>query len=877
MRTKAKLASVATVLLCGLLLLLFSSCRVSQRGGTSQRPGAEKQTVDPVLVYSTLLGGASYSGISGIGQTATAIWVDGPGNLYVAGTTTSKNFPVTPGAAQTQPQSGFLSKIDPTGKTLLFSTYVQGLFPAAIAVDASGNIYLGGGSGGDLPIPAGGKPFEGTPKSLGIIEFNATGTAILNATYLGGSGIDYVTGLAVDSTGVYVAGTTTSNDFPVQNALQATIGSSGTNAYAAKFNTTLSSLFYSTYLGENSTADAGGGPHSLAVDSYGNVYVVGGAGPGFPMTSGAIQSTCPDSCVFVAELNASASSLVYTTFLGSASSAGSAVAVDASQNIYLAGQATNGFPAVNPLEPCGSNIGLGGFVAEITAARKLSFSTCFAETGDLSALALDASGNVYIGGTATSSLTLKNPIQANANGSSGPFVLAINPNSASLVFSSFVGLGQQGATNAIVDVGVDSGGNIYAGSYGAFPLFNALQSVPGGNTPCPGQPCLGGTAAVLMKIAPTDAAAAALSSAYLAFLQQVGTTSAPQTVTVIDMGSSALTVSNATVTEDFSIVQNNCTTVSAAGGTCTIQVAYTPTAVGTSNGTLTITDSSAGSPHTVILAGTAAVPALTPSPTTVSFGDQILNTPSAAQNVTLNNPGPLTVQISRIDISGDFTETNNCGATLSSICAVSVTFTPAATGSRTGTLTITDNAPDSPQTVALSGTGQAPSLGLSIASGGSPSAKVTAGSSATYSLSIGGGGVSGTASLSCSGAPTSAVCNVPATEQVSAATASTFTASVTTAAPGQALVRPQEFGTTPWVWAFSLLALISLPPMTKRSSALRLLCLVPLLLLILCSCGGGSSNTAPQNPGTPAGTYTLTVTAASGNTTQSQILTLVVQ
>jgi hypothetical protein len=875
MRSKAKLASVVTVLLCGLLLILFSCCRVSQHGSASQRHGAEKQTVDPVLVYSTLLGGAPYSGHLGIiGQTATAIWVDGPGNLYVVGTTSSKNFPVTPGAAQTQPQSSFLSKIDPTGKTLLFSTYVQGLTPTAIAVDASGNVYLGGSSGGDLPIPAGGNPFEGAPKSLGIIEFNVTGTAVLNATYLGGSGIDYVTGLAVDSTGVYVAGTTTSNDFPVQNALQGTMGSSGNNAYAAKFNTDLSSLFYSTYLGENSTANAGGGPHSLAVDSSGNVYVVGGAGPGFPMTSGAIQSTCPDSCVFVAELNASGSSLVYATFLGASSSA-SAVAVDASQNIYLAGGATSGFPVVNPLEPCGSNIGLGGFVAEITAARKLSFSTCFAETGDLNALALYSSGNVYIGGTATNSLTLKNPIQANANDSSGPFVLAINPNSASLVFSSFVGLGQQGGANAIVDVGVDSAGNIYAGSYGAFPLFNALQSIP--NTQCPNGPCLASADAVLMKIAPTDAAAAALSPTYLAFLQQVGTTSAPQTVTVIDMGSSALTVSNATVTGDFSIVQNNCTTVSAAGGTCTIQVAYTPTAVGISNGTLTITDNSAGSPHTVMLAGTGAIPALTPSPTTVSFGNQLLNTPSAAQNVTLSNPGPLTVQIPRIDISGDFTETNDCGATLYSICTVSVTFTPTATGSRTGTLTITDNAPDSPQSVALSGTGQAPSLGLSIASGSSASAKVTAGSSAIYSLSIGGGGVSGTASLSCTGVPTAAVCNVLATEQISATTASKFTATVTTTAPGQALVRPHGFGTTPWVWAFSLFALISTPRMTKRSSVLRALCLVPLFLLMLCSCGGGSSNTAPQNPGTPAGTYTFTVTATSGNTTQSQSLTLVVQ
>jgi hypothetical protein len=166
---------------------------------------------------------------------------------------------------------------------------------------------------------------------------------------------------------------------------------------------------------------------------------------------------------------------------------------------------------------------------------------------------------------------------------------------------------------------------------------------------------------------------------------------------------------------------------------------------------------------------------------------------------------------------------------------------------------------------------------LALASGSSSSAKVTAGSAASYSLSIGGSGISGTASLTCTGAPARAVCSVPATEQVSAGTASNFKASVTTTAPGQSAARLRSFGNTRWVWAFGLFGFIFLPRVTSRSTVLRALCLLFLFVPLLSSCGGGSSTTTPQNPGTPVGTYTLTVTATSGSATQTQNLTLIVQ
>ena len=383
-----------------------------------------------------------------------------------------------------------------------------------------------------------------------------------------------------------------------------------------------------------------------------------------------------------------------------------------------------------------------------------------------------------------------------------------------------------------------------------------------------------------MKISPTAGAAAALTPASASFpAQQVGAKSAAQTVTIIDMGSDALTVSNATVTGDFSI-QNGCSSVAAAGGTCAIQVTFTPTMLGTRAGTLTITDSSAGSPRTVQLTGQGAQASAALSPASLSFPDRQPGTTSSAQTVTLSNYGALALQISNVKITGPFAETNNCGSSVNPTngsCTLSVIFSPTAAGSATGTLTITDSAPGSTQTVALTGTGGTPSLGLGVASGGSASATVTAGAIATYALSIGGSGMTGTASLTCTGVPTGATCSVPAAVTLSASSASTFNASVSTTSRSHVWLYPN--GPTPWFWA---LAILGCPVLMKAASNQQSLGLrwrlAPLLAVALCACGSSPTPTPTPNPnGTPAGAYTIVVTAKSGTTTQTQNLTLTVQ
>jgi hypothetical protein len=616
---------------------------------------------------------------------------------------------------------------------------------------------------------------------------------------------------------------------------------------------------------------------------------------GFPTTAGAFQPTCAApadfACAFLAKVNPAGSALLYATYLGT-QSVGNAVVVDSSQNVYISGALTapgQAFPEVNSVTgfpSCGAS---QGFVSEINSVGSQTFSTCLGSP--LQNLALDGSGNMYVAGVGYMGLPLKNPIQSNPTSA---FIAAMNPNASSLLFSSYIGAAQQSQnqteSEVLADVGVDTAGNIYAAGYQPssasslfppFPVFDALQPVPGGQTQCSTNPCYPGSNAILLKIAPTDAAAAALSPALLTFPPEaVGIASAPLSITVFDMGSANLTVSNATVTGDFSI-QNGCTNVAAAGGNCAMQVTFTPTILGTRTGTLTITDSSEGSPRTVQLTGQGAQASATPSPTSLSFTDQQPGTTSSAQTVTLNNSGAIALQVSSVRVSGPFAETNNCGSSVpaNQACTLGLTFSPTTAGAATGTLTITDSAPGSPQTGSLTGTGGTPSLGLAVASGGSASATVTAGATATYALSIGGAGMAGTASLTCSGAPVGATCSVPATVPLTATTASALNVSVSAASRSNVWFFPT--GTTPWLWALAILGCLVLRKAASAQQFPRLRWrLAPLLALAFCACGGGSASTPTPTPnanGTPAGAYTIVVTAKSGATSQTLNLTLTVQ
>ena len=202
-------------------------------------------------------------------------------------------------------------------------------------------------------------------------------------------------------------------------------------------------------------------------------------------------------------------------------------------------------------------------------------------------------------------------------------------------------------------------------------------------------------------------AGASLSPASLAFgNQHVGTTSPGQNATLSNSGNEPLGISSISTSGDFNQT-NNCGSSLAAGSSCTITVTFSPSAPGSRSGTLSVSDSASGSPQTTSLSGTGTQAGAALNPSSLTFGSEELNTTSAYQSVTLTNTGNETMAISGISTSGDFAQANDCGSALApgAHCTIHVTFTPTTAGARTGTLTVSDNAPGSPHSIPLSGTG----------------------------------------------------------------------------------------------------------------------------------------------------------------------------
>jgi len=192
--------------------------------------------------------------------------------------------------------------------------------------------------------------------------------------------------------------------------------------------------------------------------------------------------------------------------------------------------------------------------------------------------------------------------------------------------------------------------------------------------------------------------------------QTVGTTSSSMSFTVTNTGTGSTTLTIGAATGDFAQT-NNCTgSLAATNGTCTVNVTFSPTATGTRTGSISITDQATNSPQSVSLTGTgtAASVTVTPSPTSLTFGSQNVGTTSGTMSFTVTNSGTGSTTLSIGAATGDFAQTNNCPASLAAnggFCTVNVTFAPTAAGTRTGAVSITDQATNSPQTVSLTGTG----------------------------------------------------------------------------------------------------------------------------------------------------------------------------
>jgi hypothetical protein len=384
------------------------------------------------LVYSTYLGGAG-------DDIAYAIALDSSDNVYLTGSTTSLNFPTrNPFQAKYGggPSDAFVTKLNPQGTALVYSTYLggRGLDTASgIAVDPSGSAYVTGQTNSNaFPIKNAFQAGCAGGDDAFVTKFSPTGSALVYSTYLGGIGSEAAYTITIDSSrNAYVAGGTTSTNFPTKNAFQPIYGGNG-DGFVTKFDPTGKALVYSTYLGGNGFDSIGG----IAVDSSGDTYVSGGTNsPNFPLKHAFQPHNHGQYDAFVTKFNPTGKALVFSTYLGgSKSEFADTMALDSVGNIYLAGYTeSSNFPTKDPIQPQLNSGSWDAFVAEFNpTANALIFSSYLggSRLDWADSIVVDPSHNIYLtGGTASSDFPTMNPFQPHEAGA-GTFdaiVVKISP------------------------------------------------------------------------------------------------------------------------------------------------------------------------------------------------------------------------------------------------------------------------------------------------------------------------------------------------------------------------------------------------------------------------------------------------------------------
>jgi uncharacterized repeat protein (TIGR01451 family) len=378
------------------------------------------------LIYSSYLGGTG-------GDQAYKIVVDASGNSYIGGFTTSTDFPtVNPFQSQNHGDNdAFIAKLNAAGNALIYSTYLGGSaleYCFGLAVDISGNAYVTGmTASGDFPTVNSFRSQRSGQYDAFVAKLNSAGNALVYSTYLGGSAEDSANAIAVDQFGnAHIVGHAASSDFPTLNPLSSQLHSSG--AFIAKLSATGNALIYSTYLG---AADNGTAAFGVAVDVFGNAYVVGETiSPSFPVVN-AIQPQLRGECdAFVAKLNPNGNALTYATYLGgSGCDIATGITIEKTGSMFVVGRTNSiDFPIANPIQPKLRG-GFDVFLTKLEAAgNALVYSTYLGGSGDDSPkdVAVDTLGNAYIVGESFSSdFPTVNSIQSESLAFSSPFMAKI--------------------------------------------------------------------------------------------------------------------------------------------------------------------------------------------------------------------------------------------------------------------------------------------------------------------------------------------------------------------------------------------------------------------------------------------------------------------
>ncbi|MDX6613209.1 MAG: hypothetical protein QOD75_2395 [Blastocatellia bacterium] len=425
------------------------------------------------LAYSTYIGGSGLDRASGIA-------LDSTGHAYVVGRVDSgsANFPTTAGVAPTYRGGDFdavVFKLNAQGNTLAYSTFLGGEendSAESIAVDLSGNAYVTGGSRshGFPTSPNAYQSSNSGDTDAYLVKLNSTGSAYLYSTLLGGGGTDRGSGVAIDPAGIaYLAGSTTSIDFPTQNAFQNSFGG-GFDAFVAKLDTNASgsaSLLFCSYLGGVADEKA----YGIAIDnSATNVYLVGQTSSAdFPALNPAQPAYGGNFDAFIAKVT-TAGAKVYATYLGGANDdRGTGIAVNSAGEPYVTGfTSSTNFPTVNALQAT-SGGSIDAFVAKLNSTGSaFLYATYLGGSGvenststvtSTNPIALDSSSNAYLTGyTASANFPTSSALQTANDGGQDAFIAKISDAApASLQFSSNSVMANEG--DGVVKVSVTRTGN----------------------------------------------------------------------------------------------------------------------------------------------------------------------------------------------------------------------------------------------------------------------------------------------------------------------------------------------------------------------------------------------------------------------------------
>ncbi len=432
------------------------------------------------LIYSTFIGGVFY-------DTVNAICLDSANSAIVTGSTVSNDFPTTDGVFDDTFNGSydvFISKISPDGDSLDFSTLLGGTSSEivnTVKIDSSGNIYVAGNTTSD-DFPVSGALFstlQGNPNVF-VSKLSGDGTTLLYSTYLGGTKRDYCYGLDIGAdNSIYLAGVTYSNDFP------ATSGSlnGSSDGFLTKISSDGQALIYSTFIGGSDSDSC----YDVKVDATGAAYIVGETNSeDFPTTSGVWgENRSGGVDCFISKVAPDGSSFVYSTFLGDiGGDYGRAIALDSNGNTYVTGFTySDNFPVTAGVWKDTNNNGANVFVTKLSDdGSSLVYSTTFGGSGggeDSSYLAVGSDGTIFVAGyTAspdfpTTAEAYDEQIESGYDG----FILALSEDGSTLIYSTF--LGGDGA-DKIYDIAVDSSGEVYVtGETGSenFPTtVNAFQT-----------------------------------------------------------------------------------------------------------------------------------------------------------------------------------------------------------------------------------------------------------------------------------------------------------------------------------------------------------------------------------------------------------------